>query len=64
MSRICELCGKRPRTGYHVSHSQKRVKRRFLPNLRKVKVLVGGKMKRMTICTKCLKSKKVEVVEE
>ncbi len=35
MSRICELTGKRPITGNHVSHSNRKTKRRFLPNLHK-----------------------------
>ena len=33
MSRICELTGKRPITGNRVSHSNRKTKRRFLPNL-------------------------------
>lgn len=33
MSRICQLTGKRPITGNNVSHSKRRTKRRFLPNL-------------------------------
>ncbi len=64
MARRCDICGKGPQTGYHVSHSQKRTKRKFYPNLRNVRVLVDGKTKRMKICTQCLKSKKIEMVEE
>lgn len=33
MSRICQITGKRPMTGYNVSHSKRHTKRRFLPNL-------------------------------
>ncbi len=33
MSRVCELTGKRPISGNHVSHSNAKTKRRFLPNL-------------------------------
>ncbi len=33
MSRICQLTGKRPVSGNNVSHSKRRTKRRFLPNL-------------------------------
>ncbi|MGF1605847.1 MAG: 50S ribosomal protein L28 [Rhodothalassiaceae bacterium] len=36
MSRVCELTGKRPVTGYNVSHSNRHTKRRFLPNLQRV----------------------------
>lgn len=35
MSRICQLTGKRPITGNNVSHSNRKTKRRFLPNLHK-----------------------------
>jgi large subunit ribosomal protein L28 len=33
MSRVCQVTGKRPQSGHHVSHSNARTKRRFLPNL-------------------------------
>lgn len=33
MSKVCELSGKRPVSGNNVSHSKRRTKRRFLPNL-------------------------------
>jgi len=33
MSKVCELSGKRPMSGNNVSHSKRRTKRRFLPNL-------------------------------
>lgn len=33
MSRICQVTGKRPMTGNNVSHSNRKTKRRFLPNL-------------------------------
>ena len=40
MSRICQLTGKRPITGNNVSHSKRRTKRRFLPNLQKKKFYI------------------------
>ncbi len=33
MSKVCQLTGKRPITGNHVSHSNRKTKRRFEPNL-------------------------------
>jgi large subunit ribosomal protein L28 len=33
MSRICQVTGKKPQTGHNVSHSNRRTRRRFLPNL-------------------------------
>ncbi|MCD6282106.1 50S ribosomal protein L28 [bacterium] len=38
MAKKCEVTGKKPLTGYKVSHSQRHTKRRWLPNLRKVTV--------------------------
>ncbi len=35
MSKICQLTGKRPIVGNNVSHSNRKTKRRFLPNLKK-----------------------------
>jgi len=35
MSRICQVTGKRPMSGNHVSHAHNLNKRRFLPNLHK-----------------------------
>ena len=40
MARVCDLTGKRPISGNHVAHSNKRVKRRFLPNLHKKKFYI------------------------
>ncbi|MBL7778440.1 MAG: 50S ribosomal protein L28 [Chitinophagales bacterium] len=35
MSKVCELTGKRPMFGHYVSHSNRKTKRKFLPNLKK-----------------------------
>jgi len=40
MSRVCQLTGKRPITGNNVSHSNRKTKRRFLPNLFKKRFYV------------------------
>ncbi len=60
MARICEICGKHPITGHSVSHSDRKTKRRWLPNVQRVRVRVAsGEVKRMRVCTSCLKSGKV-----
>ncbi len=59
MARQCEICGKRPAVGHSVSHSAVKTRRRFLPNLQRVRVLVGGAPHRMSVCTTCLKSGRV-----
>lgn len=49
MSRICQLTGKRPITGNNVSHSNRRTKRRFLPNLQKKRFFIPELDKWVTI---------------
>ena len=59
MAKVCEICGKRPLFGHNVSHAHNITKRRFVPNLQKVRAMVDGAPKRITVCTSCLKSGKV-----
>jgi large subunit ribosomal protein L28 len=42
MASVCELCGKKPSFGMNVSHSHRRTKRRWNPNIQRVRALVGG----------------------
>jgi large subunit ribosomal protein L28 len=60
MSAVCESCGKRPRVGMSVSHSHRRTKRRWNPNIQKIRALVNGAPKRVRVCTSCLKAGKVQ----
>ena len=48
MAARCAVCGKGPQTGYTVSHSHIRTKRRFLPNLQPVRTTVDGQNVRVT----------------
>lgn len=60
MAATCDLCGKRPSFGYNVSHSHRRTKRRWNPNIQQVKgVVAPGTTKRLRVCTSCLKAGKV-----
>ncbi|MBN1154318.1 50S ribosomal protein L28 [candidate division KSB1 bacterium] len=59
MSRKCSICGKGPMVGNNVSHAHNLTKKRFLPNLKKVKVEFEGKILKTYVCTRCLKSDKV-----
>ena len=59
MARICDICGKRPRSGNNVSHANNKTKRRWYPNLQPVRALVDGKPKRIRVCTRCLRSNRV-----
>jgi len=40
MSKVCQLTGKRPITGNNVSHSNRKTKRRFVPNLHKKRFFI------------------------
>ena len=65
MSKVCEICEKRPMSGNNVSHSHRKTRRRWLPNLQRAKVLVDGKEVSMRICTKCIKTQsKIKRVKE
>jgi large subunit ribosomal protein L28 len=59
MARVCEVCGKGPQTGHNVSHANNKTKRRWYPNLQRVRALVDGKAQRMRVCTRCLKSNRI-----
>ncbi len=59
MASACDLCGKRPAYGNHISHAHNVTKRRWNPNLRRVHALVNGAHKTLTVCTSCLRSGKV-----
>ena len=56
MSIICEICGKKPMTGSNVSHAHNVTKRRFNPNLQPVRTISNGRVKKMFVCTNCIKS--------
>ena len=45
--------------GRNVSHAHNVTARRFEPNLQKVRALVNGGVKRLRVCTRCLRSNKV-----
>jgi large subunit ribosomal protein L28 len=59
MAAVCDVCGRHPSTGMKVSHSHRRSKRRWLPNIQKVRAVVDGSPRRIHVCTKCLKAGKV-----
>lgn len=61
MARVCEICGKRPTAGNSVAHSKVTTRRWWKPNIQKVKVVLeDGTVKRMNVCTSCLKAGKVK----
>ncbi|MBF90023.1 MAG: 50S ribosomal protein L28 [Candidatus Marinimicrobia bacterium] len=59
MSKVCKICGKGPKTGNSVSHANNKNRRRWLPNLQRVKAQINGSVKRVRVCTSCIRSGKV-----
>ena len=62
MAAVCQVCGKHPSWGMSVSHSHRRTKRRWNPNIQRVRALVNGSPKRLHVCTGCIKAGKVQKV--
>ena len=54
----CDICGKHTLFGNKVSHAKNRTRRTWIPNLLNMRTLVGGSVKTITLCTRCLKAGK------
>ena len=72
MARVCEICGKRTHAGRSLARRGKAkylggvgikttgvTRRQFKPNIQRVKALVDGKIRRLKVCTQCIRSGKV-----
>ena len=72
MSRRCGICGKKAQTGSTIARrglpkakggvglkTTGITKRRFLPNLQPRRVVVKGKVKKILVCAKCIKTGKL-----
>jgi len=72
MSRKCEICRKKAMTGNSVTRrglpkskggvglkTTGITKRKFFPNLQSKRIVVGGKLKKVLVCAKCIKSGKL-----
>jgi large subunit ribosomal protein L28 len=60
MAAVCEVCGKRPSFGSNVSHSQRHTKRRWSPNIQRVRAVVKGTTRRVDVCTSCIRAGKIQ----
>jgi len=56
---VCDICAKKPGFGNNRPWSRKITKRRFDPNIQRVRATVDGSPKRLNVCTGCLKAGKV-----
>ena len=59
MAARCEICGKAPTFGNNVSHANNITKRRWNPNLQRVRLIIDGAHKRARVCTSCIRSGQV-----
>ena len=57
--RQCGVCGKGPSVGNLVSHANNKTKRRWKPNLQEVRAVIGGGVRRILVCTRCIRSGRV-----
>ena len=62
MSRVCEVCGKKPVTGNNVSHAHNKTRKVWNPNLQKIKTVSNGTVRSMKVCTRCIRAGKVQKV--
>lgn len=59
MASVCDVCGKGPGFGNNISHSHRRTKRRFNPNIQTVRTRGGATPKKLNVCASCIKAGKV-----
>lgn len=60
MARRCKICNKGTVTGNNISHAHNVTRRTWQANLQKIRAVVDGKVKRILVCTRCLRSNKVQ----
>lgn len=64
MAKVCEMCGKGPMTGNNVSHSHRKTRRRWLPNLQKATFEDdNGNKSQKRVCTRCLRTYRKKAVK-
>ncbi len=59
MAAVCEFCAKKPHFSYQVSFSHKRSKRRWNPNVQRIRIWEQGRVRRAMVCTSCIKAGRV-----
>lgn len=60
MANRCDVCGKGPRSGNNVSHANNRTRRKFKPNLQRIRAVVDGARRRIRVCTDCIKAGRIQ----
>ncbi|MFQ5736486.1 MAG: 50S ribosomal protein L28 [Thermodesulfobacteriota bacterium] len=60
MAATCKICGKGPVFGNNVSHAHNKTKRRWNPNLQSVRALRNGRVEKIKVCSRCIRSGAVQ----
>jgi large subunit ribosomal protein L28 len=56
----CEVCGKSVQFGHNVSHSNKKTRKIWKPNVKLLRVLENGRVLRKYVCTRCIRTGSVK----
>ena len=59
MAKRCDICGRGPAVGRNVSHAHNVTRRRFEANIQRVKVVIDGGVRRIRVCTRCIRSNRI-----
>ena len=56
MARSCVICKKKTVSGNRISHAHNVTRRRWAPNLQRIRILLNGRAQRVLVCTRCIRS--------
>lgn len=60
MAKFCEVCGKGTVHGHSITHADRKINRAWKPNVRRISVIVDGTPKKQFVCTRCMRSGKIQ----
>lgn len=60
MAKVCEICGKGTISGNIITHSDRKIRRKWKPNVKRIKIMENGAPVKKFVCTRCLKSGKIQ----
>lgn len=60
MAKFCEVCGKGTVSGHSITHADRKIKRTWKPNVRRITVLEGNTPSKKFVCTRCIRSGKIQ----
>lgn len=60
MAKFCEVCGKGSISGNSITHSDRKIRRTWKPNVRKITVIENGISTKKFVCTRCMRSGNVQ----